>query len=125
MAPADIPKPVRQFISRHIDSIQQVEILALLRRDGERAWTTEQVSRTLHIAHALCAEWLDRYATAGLVKRDEIGYRHQPGGSQTAVLDELVDLYARRRTTVIDAIYNKPSGSIQSFSDAFRLRKDL
>lgn len=124
MAPADIPKPVRQLIARHIDSIQQVEILDLLRREADRPWSAEQVCRTLHMAQALCAEWLDRFATAGLVARDDAGYRHTDEGRQAAAVRDLLDLYGRRKTSVIEAVYSKPSGSIQSFSDAFRLRRD-
>ena len=124
MAASDIPKPVRQLIVRHIDSVQQVEILDLLRRDPERSWTAERISRELRIAGASCAEWLDRFATEGLVVRDHLGYRDAPDGRHAAAVSELIDMYGRRRTSVIEAIYSRPSDSIQSFSDAFRLRRD-
>ena len=124
MAASDIPKPVRQLIVRHIDSVQQVEILDLLRRDPERSWTAELISRKLRIAGASCAEWLDRFATDGLIEGDHVGYRDAPNGRHATAVHELLDLYGRRRTTVIEAIYSRPSDSIQSFSDAFRLRRD-
>jgi hypothetical protein len=124
MAASEIPKPVRQLIARHIDSVQQVEVLVLLRRDPEQAWTAETISRELRIAGASCAEWLDRFATAGLVKSDHLGYRDAPNGRHAAAVAELIDLYGRRRTSLIEAIYSRPSDSIQSFSDAFRLRRD-
>ena len=125
MARTDIPKNVRDLILRHIDSVQQVEILELVARDPSRVWQAPEISRTLHIGPASCAEWIERFAAAGLVERDVRdvgGVRHASRGPRSRAVDELVDLYARRRTSVIDAIYSKPSPAIQSFSDAFRLR---
>ena len=119
----DLPKHVRQLIVRHIDSIQQVEALELLSRDPEREWTSAQVSRTLHIPAQACATWLDQFVTAGLVDRGADGVKHATRGRDARAVDELIDLYGRRRTTVIEAIYNKPSSAIQSFSDAFRVRR--
>jgi hypothetical protein len=121
MAHRDIPKNVRQVIARHIESVQQVEILALLREEPERGWTVADISRSLHIAPAACEAWLDEFAAARLVDRDGDGFRH---AARTRDADDLVECYSRRRLAVIDSIYNKPSTAIQSFSDAFRLRKD-
>jgi hypothetical protein len=113
---------VRDLILRHIDSVQQVEILELLHREPARAWTAPEISRALHIGPASCAEWIERFAAAGLVERVDGGVQYAPRGRRSRAVSDLVDLYARRRTSVIDAIYSKPSAAIQSFSDAFRLR---
>lgn len=121
MAHSDIPKNVRQVIVRHIDSVQQVEILALLRHDPDREWTVAEVSRSLHIAADACQGWLDAFAAARLVERTGSGFSH---ASRSRDADDLVECYSRRRLAVIDSIYNKPSPAIQSFSDAFRLRND-
>jgi hypothetical protein len=121
MAHSDIPKNVRQVIVRHIDSVQQVEILALLQGDPDRVWNVGEVSRSLHIAPDACQRWLDAFAAARLVSRTDAGFRHE---SRSRDADDLVECYSRRRLAVIDSIYNKPSQAIQSFSDAFRLRKD-
>lgn len=123
MAPDDLPKHVRQLIVRHIDSIQQVEALELLSRDPEREWTSAQISRTLRIPADACAMWLDQFVAAGLVDPGEDGVKHATKGRHARAADDLIDLYGRRRTTVIEAIYNKPSTAIQSFSDAFRVRR--
>ena len=121
MAHSDIPKNVRQLIVRHIDSVQQVEILALLRGDPDREWTAAEISRSLHIAPDACQRWLEAFAAARLVSSTDGGFSH---GSRAGDADDLVECYSRRRLAVIDSIYNKPSPAIQSFSDAFRLRRD-
>jgi hypothetical protein len=124
VARTDIPKNVRQLILRHIDSVQQVEILALLRDEPERDWTPAEISRALQINGDACRDWMTRFAQAGLADRTDRGFRHPRGGRTSAAADELVDYYARRRLAVIDSIYNKPSAAIQSFSDAFRMRRE-
>lgn len=124
MAHTDIPKHVRQLILRHIDSVQQVEILSLLGNEPERVWTAPELSRALHIAPDSCARWLDEFAASKLVVRTAQGVRHADDGPRARSADELVECYARRRLAVIDAIYNKPSSAIQSFSDSFRVRGD-
>jgi hypothetical protein len=121
MAHSEIPNNVRQLIVRHIDSIQQVEILAFLREHPEREWTSAEICRSLHIAPESCGRWLELFAKARLVDATETGFKHS---SSTSGADELVECYSRRRLAVIDSIYNKPSSAIQSFSDAFRVRKE-
>ena len=123
MARSDLPKPVRQLILRHIDSVQQVEILALLLREPDRVWSSAEVSRTLRIGPGPCDEWLNRFTLAGLVDREEAGFRHAARGRDAATADALVECYGRRRLAVIDTIYNKPNSAIESFSDAFRMRR--
>jgi hypothetical protein len=108
MAHTDIPKNVRRLILRHIDSVQQVEILGLLRDQRQRVWSPVEVSRTLHIDRAACEVWLARFADARLIDRVGDSYRHAVRGSDVRAADELVDHFARRRLAVIDAIYGKP-----------------
>ena len=124
MARAEIPKHVRQLILRHIDSVQQVEILTLLAREPERVWTPAELSRALHIAPEACARWLDEFSSAGLIEQRRDGMKHADAGPRAHSAEELVECYARRRIAVIDAIYNKPSSALQSFSDSFRVRRD-
>lgn len=108
MAHTEIPKNVRRLILRHIESVQQVEILALLRDHPEREWSPDEVSRTLHIGPSACAAWLARFADARLVDRTDAVYRHARSGPDVRAADALVDCFARRRLAVIDAIYGKP-----------------
>jgi|tagenome__1003787_1003787.scaffolds.fasta_scaffold19486344_1 hypothetical protein len=107
MERTDIPNNVRQLILRHIDSVQQVEILALLRREPGRAWTPVEISRTLHISPVACEEWLAHFAAASLADHGEDGYTHARSGPHVRAADELVDFYGRRRLAVVDSIYNK------------------
>ena len=104
MAHPDIPDNVRRLIARHIDSVQQIEILALLQGDTARAWTPPEVCRTLRIAPEACRAWLQAFALAGLVGRDANGGFVDAGHRDA---HDAIDLYERRRRALIDSIYNK------------------
>jgi hypothetical protein len=41
------------------------------------------------------------------------------------LIDQLADLYQQRRVAVITQIYSRPVKNVQTFADAFRLRKEL
>jgi len=104
MAHPDIPENVRRLIVRHIDSVQQLEILALLRGDSARAWTPPEVCRTLRISPDACRAWLEAFALSGLVARDADGGFIDSGHPDARAA---VDTYERRRHAVIESIYGK------------------
>jgi hypothetical protein len=115
MTRAEIPDAVRDLITNHIDSAQQVEILVLLGKDPERAWAPDAVARELRIASAACSAWLERFASARLARPTAAGYRHRAGR-----VDDLIRCYATRRLAVLDLIYGNPQ---HDPAEAFGLRE--
>lgn len=130
MTDAGIPDEVRAFIAEHIDSVEQVEVLLLLRRSGDREWTADAVSDELRTNPGSAAERLADLTARRLIAPaggapERPGYRYAPG---TPALDQAVrgldQAYAERRVSVINLIFSKPIDKIRTFADAFRLRKD-
>ena len=128
MHAGDLPEEVRRFIFQHINSVEQLEILLLLRQQPGRAWSADAVARELRIASESAGERLEDMASARLLLRQGVRpeeYRYAP---ETMKLDDavrgLATGYATRRVTVINLIYSKPIDRIRTFADAFRLRKD-
>jgi hypothetical protein len=112
MPGADLPKHVQTLIVQHIDSAQQVEILALLEAHPNRYWQPEEIARALQIAPAVCRDWLGDLAAAGLVAGQGITFRRGAGPRATRkAVDDLLDFFGRRRVTVLEAIYGKPDGA--------------
>jgi hypothetical protein len=108
MTRSDIPEHVHAVIARHIDSVQQVELLALMRDDPGRVWTPAEFCSALHLTPGACAAWIGRFAAAGIVSNGGGAVRYTANGADSQALDDLVDLYTRRRISVVDAIYSKP-----------------
>jgi hypothetical protein len=127
-----ITAPVKQFITEHIDSVMQLEILLLLAGQPGRVWTAADLAQQLRID----ATWVDGQlrgmAAAGLVAVTEVQpsvpapqFRYEPRTPDlTKTVGDLAHAYADRRVTVIGLIFSKPVDKIRSFADAFRLRKD-
>lgn len=115
MARTDLPDAVRDLITKHIDSAQQVEILVLLGKDPERPWSTDEVARELRIASTACSAWLERFASARLARPTAAGYKHRAGA-----VDELIRCYSSRRLAVLDVIYGNPQ---HDPAEAFGLRQ--
>jgi hypothetical protein len=117
---------VRAFIVRHLSSGAQLEVLLLLHRHRDRAWSPAAVGRELRIDLEQAGWVLSRLAADGLLGGDEEGgYRFEPRLRRKAgAVDALAALYPSYRVAIISLIFSKPSGPMQDFSDAFRLRDE-
>jgi DNA-binding MarR family transcriptional regulator len=124
MATGDLPEQVRSFISRHVESVLDLDILLAARAaDGPRA--AGELARELRLNEAASAAALEKFAAAGLLTREDDCYSYRPRDRDLAAdADALADAYARRRVSVIRFIYKRPSEGVSAFADAFRLRKD-
>ncbi|MGH9037430.1 MAG: hypothetical protein ACRD0O_16860 [Acidimicrobiia bacterium] len=126
MSGPELPSEVRAFIVRHLSSGAQLEVLLLLHRHRDRAWSSAVVGRELRIDPEQAGWVLSRLAADGLLGGDEdAGYRFEPRlRRKAAAVDALATLYPTYRVAIISLIFSKPSGPMQDFSDAFRLRDE-
>lgn len=128
MSQAEIPDVVRTFVAQHIDSAELLETLLLVHSGPERAWTPEEVARSIYTVPAGATRRLEQLVELGLAQSDgapDPAYRYAPSRPALATqVDALAEAYRRARVAVINLIYNKPPDPLRSFSDAFKLRKD-
>ena len=117
---------LRQFIARHIQSVEQVEILCLLSSAPGRTWTVPEVFRQIQSSERSVAETLTGFVKLELVTLElESRYRYAPKTEELAqAAAALVAAYRERRVAVIEAIYTRPTEPLQNFAEAFRLRKE-
>jgi len=125
--PSDSITPsLKQFISRYVRSVEQVEILCLLGEDPAKIWTVAQVLRTIQSSDKSIEACLEAFRKDGFLISEGAGtFQFSPKSPElnSAVL-ELIKAYRERRVTIVEAIYSKPADTIQDFADAFKLRKD-
>lgn len=127
MTADDFPADVGQFITEHINSVGQLEVLLLLRSSGDRAWTAVEISEALRTTSDMATEQLRELTARGIVSASEQSptqYRYVPPEAARSLIDRLAILYDERRVTVITLIYSKPTDKVRTFADAFRLRKE-
>ncbi|MGH7214793.1 MAG: hypothetical protein ACREIT_08515 [Tepidisphaeraceae bacterium] len=128
MGAEDISEEVKGFLTEHIDSVMQLEVLLLLHADTRKQWQPADVARELRVETEWVAVELSRMCARQLLScttgPDPL-YRFDPRtpGVSRAVAD-LAKAYVDRRVTVIGLIFAKPTDKIRSFADAFRIRKE-
>lgn len=124
---ADLPDEVEEFLARNVESLEQLEILLLLRSRPDESLDSAEVTRELRLG-AGCAEHLASLASRGFLRREEGGaprYQFAPAsGEQARVIGEVARCYSERRVAVIAFIYSpRRDASIRGFANAFRLRQ--
>jgi hypothetical protein len=125
----EIPDYVSQFISDHVDSVELIDVLLLIRRNRTREWTAEEIGQRLYTTAKSAANRLEALRASGLAVAadgaDQTTYRYAPrDGALDRAAAGLEEAYGMRRTTVINLIFSKPSPGLRSFADAFRIRDD-
>ncbi len=124
MSRTGLPDVVARFIADHIDSVEQMEVLLLLRREPHRRWDADAVGRELRIAAASAGDRLRDLAGRGLLEGAQDGYRYAPESPSLGdAVDQLDAAYGERRVSVINHIFSRPSERISTFADAFTLRR--
>jgi len=117
---------VERFIRDFIKSVWHLELLLLLRRDPARQWGAESLVRELRSSMLIVADALKELDRAALLAHDENGnVQYRPATPQLDELVRRIELdYANSPILVTHTIWSAPSLKIQTFADAFRLKKD-
>ncbi len=102
-----ISPDVARLLVEGINSVTELELLLLLRREAGRVWTPETVARTLYIDVTVAAEMLQRLTVRGCVARRGAAFQYGPAPSAVRKLvTELERAYSTHRVTVISLIYD-------------------
>ena len=121
-----IPAHVHQFLRDHVKSIAQLELLILMHGAPEQARTPEATAKQLYIPESFAGQLLENLRAAGVatVDGDPPQYRYAPQAPHLGPLvDDLVRLYRERPVTTVNVIYSAPTENLQTFADAFRIRR--
>jgi hypothetical protein len=123
----DFPAELEQFIALHIESLAHLEALLLMRNESERQWDAAEFSRRLYITPDMGAGIVAELERHGFVERsgenpEYFRYRRDP--QMDRQVGDLAALYQQRRVAVITKIFSKPVKKVQTFADAFRLRRE-
>jgi hypothetical protein len=123
-----LPADVRDLIAHHLPSMEHVEALLTLAAEGAPARTAPDVAAELRGNPASVAGKLEDLVASGLVARDgdagEGTYRYAPNSATLrAATTGLAEMYRTKPVSLVKAIYARPPAAVQSFADAFRVRK--
>ena len=113
------------FIREHIRSVWALELLLLMKRAPQRAFTPEELVTELRGSATLVHNSLESFERAGLVLPEDDGrVRYLPASPTLAQLcDELENAYRQRSVAIVNAIVSPPD-KLQALADAFRIKRD-
>ena len=125
MSEGGSPDAVLSFVDRHIESVEQLEILLLLAAQ-DRMWSAAEIFQNIQSSQASVEQRLASLVAAGLIAKNEKGcFRFAPKDDDTRKLvKDLADAYKTRRVRIIEAIYTRKTDAVRTFADAFKFRKD-
>ena len=128
MEDADFTDEFCRFIQATIPSVEAAELLiALARRpDAELspADALRELSRGSPLSEAQAAGLLETFQARGLVSRGAGGFRYAPATAELrGHAETLAQAYNQRPVTLIRILYALRDTRIQSFAEAFRVRK--
>lgn len=124
MSTSGLPDNVHAFLLEHIDSLEQLEVLLLLRRE-RRAFTGEDAARELRIMAESASHRLSALARKDILRAAgaDGAYEYAPRDPDLdRTIGELAKSYQERRVSVINFIATKHLERIKSFADAFKFK---
>jgi hypothetical protein len=125
-----IPPHISEFLQVFIKSVWALDLLRLIKNAPARAWTVADLTTELRGSVPMVESILEGFLRAGLAVEDPAShYRYAASPALDGLIAELLVLYSQRPVTVIGEIAQlsterTSTDKIQSFVDAFRLKKD-
>lgn len=115
------------LLSGTIASVWGVEVLLLMRQQPQRYWKRDDLVSELRSSGLVVDQSLHQLERGGLVVSDEQGAaRFSPATADLSYLVDQLDVEYRSRPAVVRrAIVSGSGNKLQSFSDAFLIRKPL
>jgi hypothetical protein len=126
---AEIPLPVKDFVSNYIHSLSELEILLFLRDNGTARLASDSIGKALLMHSPAVEPRLGSLCSSGLVDVTEEGgirwYQYAPFPCELAQLvDQLAKWYRSHPVAITTLIFSKPvDNMIRGFANSFRFRK--
>lgn len=124
--PSSLSEPLLGLLRERLPSLEQIDIVLLLRGARERGWTAPEVAAELRTPPESTAMRLFLLAANGVVAFEGAGvprYRYAADATLEPLFDELAGAYESRRDAVIAVVGGGPPDPLRSFADAFKLKK--
>ena len=120
-----LPDDVHRFIYQYVASVEQLEVLLLMRRVPGRSWSAQDVARELYSHPTSIDGRFQSLLAAGLLRETAPGaFQYAPRSAELdAIVGRVDEMYGERRVAVISVIASRSVANVKAFSDAFRIRK--
>lgn len=126
MPTSRLPLDIKSFLTDHIESVSQLEMLFLFYKDPLRKWTISNLSMELRSNTTSCTNQIHYFIERRFIKKieNEDAYIFLPSEDFKEKVKHLYETYTEKQVAVISYIYEKPTDKLKVFADAFKIKKD-
>jgi hypothetical protein len=117
-----ISGPLVEFIHRHLRTMDHVEVLLRLHRAHD-VRSLGSIAADTGLTEARTRTVVQELVGTGLIVASDALFKCAHGDERESIIAELGAAYNSHPVALVRAIYSRPS-PMQSFADAFRLRKN-
>ena len=103
--------------------MDHVAVLLAMRADPATLHDRANIVERTRLDRDVVDRVLRDLVSSQLVQRAGDAFRYAPAGEMVPTIDELAEMYRTKPVTLVRALYDRPARAVQSFADAFRLRK--
>lgn len=123
------PEDVVRFLSTHVESIDQLEILRVFGEAPEREWSATALAAEVQTSPRAAMAHVAALRGRGLLHTEAIGQdvvcRYSPATPELdARVRRVLQFYRERPVSMIKLVYAQADDPLRAFADAFRLRKE-
>ena len=125
--PTELSPTLLEFIRTCIPTYQVAEVLLTVAAHDNRGFTPEEVVEMMRpavIPPATARKHLGVLTACRLLRQHAGRFTYDPSPELEQGMRELIRAYNEQPVTLVRAIYSNEERGIQSFADAFKLRKD-
>ena len=119
---------VDRFILEQIDSVPHLEALLLLFNSRPRAWSTEEMAKSLYVRNEVASKILDslqhRKLIVGSHEKSDLFLYSADDEARNTLLQDVDAIYRKEVVRISSMIHSKASAGVRDFARAFRLKKD-
>ena len=123
-----IPAEVREFVEKHIRSLDQLEVLLLVSARPDREWSVDDVYNVVRSSPTVVSERLESLVNMRILSRagQPPLFRYQPQTEELSrAISALGATYKLSRHRIVELIYapSRSDDPLKGFSDAFRFKR--
>ena len=124
MLDPEISEDVRALIQRHLGTMDHIELLTVLRAQRETSVSLAQLTEKVRKPEKVIEPCLRALVSGSLVAQLSDGtYRYSAPEETDRTAESVIKLYNERPVTLVRLLYERPT-AVNTFADAFKLRKD-
>ena len=124
MLDPEISDDARALIQRHLATMDHVELLTVLRAQRETSFSSSQLAEKVKKPEKVIEPCLRALVAGALVSQLSDGtYRYSAQEETDHTAESVIKLYNERPVTLVRMLYERPT-AVNTFADAFKLRKD-